>query len=175
LLICESGDKKDTLGGLANLNSQANEAIKILTKLNPLFDIKLAQIETINEQVKKLPKRLHAIYEAAVKNHQITLEAAALINSGKSDYKTLGQLMSDHHLVLKELLQITTPKIDRIVDAANNAGAMGAKIIGSGGGGCVCILCEDSKKDAILEVLNDQINAKSYEVLISDGAHTLNL
>ena len=175
LLICESGDKKDTLGGLANLNSQANEAIKILTNLNPLFDIKLAKTATIPATILKLPKRLHAIYEAAVKNHQITQEATNLIKSGTPDYKTLGQLISDHHLVLKELLKITTPKIDRIVDAAIGAGALGAKIIGSGGGGCVCILCEDSKKDAILEVLNDQINAKSYEVFISDGAHTLNL
>jgi galactokinase len=39
--------------------------------------------------------------------------------------------------VLRDVLDISTPKIDRMIDAAFKAGAYGGKINGSGGGGCM--------------------------------------
>ena len=43
--------------------------------------------------------------------------------------------MNGHHEVLRDLLKITVPRIDAMVNAALKAGAYGAKIVGSGGGG----------------------------------------
>ena len=39
--------------------------------------------------------------------------------------------------MLRDFLGISTPKIDGMIDAAKNVGAYGAKINGSGGGGCM--------------------------------------
>jgi galactokinase len=41
------------------------------------------------------------------------------------------------------VLRISTPKIDRMIIAANAAGAYGGKINGSGGGGCMFAYAPD--------------------------------
>jgi D-glycero-alpha-D-manno-heptose-7-phosphate kinase len=45
---------------------------------------------------------------------------------------------------------ITTPLIDRLVESTRKAGAVGAKVCGAGGGGCVFILVERGAKDAVV-------------------------
>jgi galactokinase len=44
-------------------------------------------------------------------------------------------LLSAQHGVLRDYLQTSTPQIERMIQAALEAGALGAKINGSGGGG----------------------------------------
>ena len=45
--------------------------------------------------------------------------------------------MCEHHSILRDVLKISTPKIEKMCDAAIHAGVVGAKIFGSGGGGCM--------------------------------------
>jgi len=44
---------------------------------------------------------------------------------------------------------ITTPLIDRLVEVTRKAGAMGAKVCGAGGGGCVIFLVKPGSKAAV--------------------------
>jgi galactokinase len=44
-------------------------------------------------------------------------------------------LLLAHHRHLRDGIGVSTPKIDRMVDAAMEAGALGGKVNGSGGGG----------------------------------------
>ncbi len=46
---------------------------------------------------------------------------------------------------------ITTPLIDRLVEATRRAGAKGAKVCGAGGGGCVFFLVERGAKQRVAE------------------------
>jgi D-glycero-alpha-D-manno-heptose-7-phosphate kinase len=48
---------------------------------------------------------------------------------------------------------ITTPLIDRLVEATRRAGAVGAKACGAGGGGCVFFLVERGAKERVAEVI----------------------
>jgi len=48
---------------------------------------------------------------------------------------------------------ITTPLIDRLVDVTRRAGAVGAKVCGAGGGGCVFFLVERGAKDRVAGVI----------------------
>ena len=52
-----------------------------------------------------------------------------------SDNKRLGELLYEHHCHLRDGIGISTPKIERMLDAAMEAGALGGKVNGSGGGG----------------------------------------
>ena len=62
--------------------------------------------------------------------------------------------MNQHHFILKNYLKITTPLIDKMVDSANKSGALGSKIVGSGGGGSiVCLSDNESCSRQILEEL----------------------
>ncbi|MBK9166881.1 MAG: GHMP kinase [Bryobacterales bacterium] len=44
---------------------------------------------------------------------------------------------------------ISTPLIDRLVTATRRAGALGAKVCGAGGGGCVIFLTDKDRRDAV--------------------------
>lgn len=56
---------------------------------------------------------------------------------------------------------ITTPLIDRLIEAARKAGARGAKVCGAGGGGCVVFLTEPDAKERVAAA----IAAEGAEVL----------
>jgi D-glycero-alpha-D-manno-heptose-7-phosphate kinase len=51
---------------------------------------------------------------------------------------------------------ITTPLIDRLVAATRKAGAVGAKVCGAGGGGCVFILVEPGAKEAVVAAVEKE-------------------
>ena len=48
---------------------------------------------------------------------------------------------------------ITTPLIDRLVEVTRRAGAVGAKVCGAGGGGCVFFLVERGAKARVASVI----------------------
>ncbi len=62
------------------------------------------------------------------------------------DLRLVGALMSKNHLVLRSLA-VSTNGIDRMCGVANAIGALGAKVTGAGGGGCV-VAISDSRGGA---------------------------
>ncbi len=60
----------------------------------------------------------------------------------QGDTGRLGQSMNDAQCEL-EALGVSLPALDRLVLAARNAGALGAKLTGGGRGGCVLALARD--------------------------------
>lgn len=63
----------------------------------------------------------------------------------KGDAETLGKVMNNNNELLARL-GLSTPKIEEIRRIALEEGALGAKITGAGGGGCVLILAPDARK-----------------------------
>ncbi|MDD2655390.1 MAG: mevalonate kinase [Candidatus ainarchaeum sp.] len=63
----------------------------------------------------------------------------------RGDAKALGKLMDENNELLARL-GLSTPIIDDIRGVALENGALGAKITGAGGGGCVLILAPDAGK-----------------------------
>src|SRR5207248_2117366 len=62
----------------------------------------------------------------------------------KEDDNELGRLMNRNHEMLRQI-GVSTPDLDRLVVEALQAGALGAKLTGAGGGGCIIALCADKK------------------------------
>ncbi len=69
--------------------------------------------------------------------------------------------------MLKDVLKISTPKIDRMIDATLDAGAYGAKINGSGGGGCMFAYAPENT-DKVLEAVKN-ISPDSHIVKVDEG------
>jgi mevalonate kinase len=67
---------------------------------------------------------------------------------GGVDLVTLGHLMNLNQLLL-EKLGVSCPEIERLVEAALGAGALGAKLSGSGGGGIIIALTEPGQQEAV--------------------------
>lgn len=74
--------------------------------------------------------------------------AEVSISSG--DSANLGQLMSENHERLAAL-GVSTPRLDQACRWALQAGALGAKLTGAGGGGCAVALVEADRREAVLE------------------------
>jgi len=92
---------------------------------------------------------------------EISKKAKELIDTGSP--ADLGPLMNENHILLQEL-GVSTPELDLLVNAARQAGALGAKLSGGGLGGNIIALMEGGT-DQITEELT-----KSGAVYILNSA-----
>lgn len=67
-------------------------------------------------------------------------EAEAALQFG--EVLALGQALDRNHRILRDL-HLSTPRLEALCRAAKSAGALGAKVTGAGGGGCMVALAED--------------------------------
>jgi len=68
----------------------------------------------------------------------------------RGDWKETARLLREEWANRKKNAPgITTPLIDRLVDVARRNGAVGAKVCGAGGGGCVFFLVERGAKERV--------------------------
>jgi len=170
LILADSGIPKDTIGLLSHVKTNAITAIDFIKKRRPNFDVKSATMVDFENFSNDIPKELIAYFYAAIKNHSITKKAMNAFKEQKLNLELIGQLINEHHHILKTFLKITVPKIDDMIDAAMNVGAFGAKIVGSGGGGTIMVLSPPDKKQLIIQKLL-QCGAKSaYEVSVTKGS-----
>lgn len=99
-----------------------------------------------------------------------SLVEEARIGLETSDFEKTGRCMTRNHAILQKL-GVSIPKLDEMVEAANGAGAWGAKLSGAGGGDCMIALVSDEKKDGVIraikkvggEMINVCLNAKGVE------------
>ena len=64
----------------------------------------------------------------------------------------LGELMDENQLLLKEMT-VSSPELNRLVDAARRAGALGAKLSGGGRGGNMIALVEPGTAETVSQAL----------------------
>lgn len=68
----------------------------------------------------------------------------------KGNLKQLGLVFSLANEVLTKL-KLAIPKTDKLIEAANNAGALGSKITGGGRGGCIICLARNLKSAQMIQ------------------------
>ena len=71
----------------------------------------------------------------------------------KKDFKKLGELM-DKQQEQERLFQADTHKIIKLCEAAKDAGALGAKQMGAGGGGCIVAIAPGKQKEVANAITN---------------------
>jgi mevalonate kinase len=64
----------------------------------------------------------------------------------------LGALMDENHALLQQLT-VSSPELDRLVDTARQAGALGAKLSGGGRGGNMIALVEPERAEVVSQAL----------------------
>ncbi|MFV8346953.1 mevalonate kinase [Flavobacterium sp. ZB4P13] len=173
LITGVSGVPKETIGLIGELKGNALLAIDIVKQNFKDFDLNKAEIQDLKKYCNYLPDRLIPYFEAAIKNHHYTKLALKEFEKPTLDLKKIGELMNAHHVVLRDLLKITVPKIDAMINAALKAGAYGAKIVGSGGGGSIVVLAEPGKEALVVEAILAAGAIEAYTVDVDPGVRIL--
>lgn len=93
-------------------------------------------VEAVARQKERRPEIVDKTFkgiESLVRNARLTIEGG--------DRSALGKLMDLNQMLLAGLM-VSTEEIERMCDLARSAGALGAKLTGAGGGGCVIALTD---------------------------------
>jgi len=173
LIVGESGIAKKTNETLEELKKGAWDAIHYLENLYPGFSIKQIEQQQVKRYLNGLPDLLQPYFYAAVNNHDLTKRALAEFRKPELDLVEIGILMNEHHNILKNILRITLPKIDSMIDGALKAGAYGAKIVGSGRGGSIVAIAPEDKVEVVIEGIKRAGGKDAYLVSVDSGATTL--
>jgi len=83
---------------------------------------------------------------------EISFTARRAIEAGKPEL--LGELMNENHALLKTLT-VSSPELDKLVEAAQQAGALGAKMSGGGRGGNMIALVESEHAETVSRTLKE--------------------
>jgi galactokinase len=175
-VLGNSGEPKDTkhiLSGVKNKIINITESLKLSQKDFSLHRVELEEIERYWKSIpsnvgeKHLQHSQFEILVGTIINRDITKEALQLLKHDNFDKKYFGELMYKHHTILRDVLKISTKKIDLMIEAAMQAGAYGAKINGSGGGGCMFAYAPENPEEVFDAV--EKISGEAYLVYSSEG------
>lgn len=151
-VLADSGEPKDTMAVLTRARGAAEGAIAALTALQPDFDLRAARPEGLAPALGCLPQDQARALLAQLHNWRITRQARRALEAGALDAEALGRLLNQHHAWLRDGLGVSTPRLEALISCARSAGALGAKVTGSGGGGCL-IAYAPGRQEAVAAAL----------------------
>jgi mevalonate kinase len=96
------------------------------------------------------PQRFELVLQSI---HALVQEARVALLLGRQD--ELGALLDRNHRLVSDL-GVSTPGLDAACQQARAAGALGAKLTGGGGGGCVLALTEAESSERVLAAWRQQ-------------------
>ena len=109
-----------------------------------------------------LDKHERLLITETIENRDITLEGLRLLEEKEIDSNKFGSLLNRQHAILRDTLKVSTEKIDDMLEAALSAGAVGGKINGSGGGGCMFVYAPDLLEEVVIAI--EKTGGKAYVV-----------
>lgn len=167
LVVAESGVPKETLDVLKNARVYQEKAIKEVQVEFPDFDLKTATLLHSERYLKRVSKRYRGHWHAVIHNYDLTKRAKAILSEDNPDLETLGHLMNDHQKILENQIGNTPKIMTEMMNEARMAGALGTKIIGSGGGGCMVAMVEEVNKEQVMEAFLKKNAKKVYEIQLT--------
>ncbi len=84
----------------------------------------------------------------------------ALLRAGRPF--EMGQLLSASHASLRDDFEVTVPELDVAAEAAERAGALGARMTGGGFGGCVIALVEVGLVDQVIDAVGQAFAMRGF-------------
>jgi mevalonate kinase len=106
-------------------------------------------VRHVRVQRHKKPERYETLFAAI---GSIADTARQLIESGMPE--SFGPLMNENHALLRNM-GVSSPELDHLVEAAREAGALGAKMSGGGRGGNMIALVPPGKAGAVSRSLKE--------------------
>lgn len=113
----------------------------LLLAFSSLRGSTLEQVAAVRARHASQSEHYDALFDAI---DQLSVAGAEALQS--ADYERLGGLMNIGHGLLNAM-GVSTPELEDMVAIARSAGATGAKLTGSGGGGAIVVLCPGTSSE----------------------------
>ncbi|MER5612125.1 galactokinase [Streptomyces sp. NPDC002215] len=95
-----------------------------------------------------------------VSDNQRVEQVIALLDAG--DARAAGPVLNAGHVSLRDDLRVSCPELDLVVSAANEAGALGARMTGGGFGGSAIVLVEQDQADTVAKSVLEAFAAAGH-------------
>jgi galactokinase len=141
--------------------------VNTLSRHDSNFSLQSATLDTAEELASHLRADEYRLLRGTLRNRDITYQALDLLRQPIMNERVFGELLNEHHAILRDVLCISTPKIEKMLTAALDAGAYGGKINGSGGGGCMFVYAPEHT-ERIAEAI-EKAGGKAYIVNVDTG------
>ncbi|MCX9014273.1 MAG: hypothetical protein OIN89_05710 [Candidatus Methanoperedens sp.] len=106
--------------------------------------------EIAGEQIKKTPDKTAELNQM----REMVDEAIEILNGSDSDITDFGRLLHESWMIKRSLTdKISTSQVDQIYETAMQAGALGGKLLGAGGGGFILFFVEPEFQTNVKEKL----------------------
>ena len=164
LLVAESGVPKKTLEVLKNARVYQQRAVEAVKNVHPELELEHANLQDYEKYIDLVPQELQGYWYSTIYNYHITVEAKKELLQPNPNIQVLGDLMNQHQIILQNEIKNTPLEMVGMMDAARDAGAIGTKIIGSGGGGCMVAMVNDEVKEQVKKAFMDKGAKAVYTV-----------
>lgn len=112
-----------------------------------------------------------------VSDNQRVEQVIALLDAG--DVRAAGPVLTAGHASLRDDLRVSCVELDLVVDTANTAGALGARMTGGGFGGSAIVLVAEDQAEAVTKSVREAFTSAGYAppgvfpAVPSAGAHRI--
>ena len=106
--------------------------------------VQVAKVRSVKE---RYPRVVESMMRTA---REVVLRAIDALK--ERDLETVGDLMNINHALLCGL-GVSDESLEWLINAARKAGALGAKLTGAGGGGCMIALAENERLEQVLKAV----------------------
>ena len=115
-----------------------------------------AMVEGVAKRKRQNPQKYDRLF---IRAGEIAVEGRKALEEG--DLKRVGELMNENHQLLQGI-EVSSKELDLLVDIARKIGALGAKLTGGGGGGCIVALTPGVE---LQEKVASAIEKEGFQVL----------
>lgn len=142
MAVIHSGQFRQLSEGRYKARKEECDVVKTHLGRNDICKISDADYETLHT----LPENIQRRAKHCMTEHRRTLTAIDALKA--NDTISLGALMVESHISMRDDFDISLPEIDNIVEDAVRLGAIGARMTGGGFGGCIVACVAKAKLEA---------------------------
>lgn len=159
---------KNTTQTLGESRAATNAGVAFLAERLPGFDLKTTPMEEAEPFLAEMEPRIARRVRANFINRDLCQEARRMLSAPVvADPPKLGRMLYEHQTQLRDGISVSHPRLDELIDAAMEAGALGGKLNGSGCGGCMFAYAP-GKQEEVKEAI-ERVGGRGFIVTVGEG------
>jgi len=176
LVVCDTGAPRRLGTAYNTRRAECEFGVRLIAEREPgVKSLRDVDFEMLERNRDRLPENVARRCEHIVHEDDRVMATVSALRDG--DLEALGRLFAASHASLRDLLEVSSPELDLMVDIATGVpGVIASRMTGGGFGGCTVSLVVRGAEEALREkVLRDYVkltglDAKVYAVSAVDGA-----